>query len=300
VNRSIYITLEKKCQLKEHDLPGHFLTMAGTLSSISVGACIVEHDTLVILGAGYTARVVFPLASRRYGQIFATSREPAKNLPTVAPAQRLQFDLAQPDTWRNIPERADLLWCFPAAPLEAVQQFAAAANPSSRRIGVLGSTSAYDVGRSTDYPPPWIDETAPVDLTKPRVRGEEFLRLHCGAIILRVAGIYGPGRNPVTWLKTGRVRPSRKYVNLIHVEDLAAICLATLERGIPGETYNVSDGTPRTWSEIYDRVNARIGISLPMSTSDKESGKRVSTSKLTQQLGYTIQHPGLFKELLGL
>ncbi|ALA57472.1 hypothetical protein [Nitrospira moscoviensis] len=260
----------------------------------------MEHDTLVILGAGYTARVVFPLASRRYVQVFATSREPAKNLPTVAPDQRLQFDLAQPDTWRNIPERADLLWCFPATPPEAVQQFAAAANPSSRRIGVLGSTSAYDVGRSTDYPPPWIDETAPVDLTKPRVRGEEFLRLHCGAIILRVAGIYGPGRNPVTWLKTGRVRPSRKYVNLIHVEDLAAICLATLERGIPGETYNVSDGSPRTWNEIFDWSRAHCELSLIAAPDVRETGKRISISKLTEQLGYTIQHPDLFKELLGL
>ena len=82
-----------------------------------------------------------------------------------------------------------------------------------------------------EYPPPWIDESAPIDLTKPRVQGEEYLRNEHGAIVLRVAGIYGPGRNPLDWIRQGRVGPSRKYVNLIHVEDLAAICLAALEKG---------------------------------------------------------------------
>jgi nucleoside-diphosphate-sugar epimerase len=257
----------------------------------------VGQDALVILGFGYTAQFVWPLASCRYANVFATSRDPTRNLSCVALAERLQFDLARPDTWRHIPERADLLWCFPAAPLEAVQQFATTAQISARRVVVLGSTSAYDISNSTAYPPPWIDETAPIDLTKARVRSEEFLRLHCGAITLRVAGIYGPGRNPVEWIRTGRVGPSRKYVNLIHAEDLAAICLVALERGIPGETYNVSDGTPRTWNEIYDRARARTGISPPATSSGEETGKRISTSKLTQQLGYAIRHPDLYAEL---
>ena len=91
---------------------------------------------------------------------------------------------------------------------------------------VLGSTSAYDVADSAEYPPPWIDESAPIDCSKARVQGEEFLRETRGAIVLRVAGIYGPGRSPYDWLKTGRVAVSRKYVNLIHVEDLAEACLA--------------------------------------------------------------------------
>ena len=98
---------------------------------------------------------------------------------------------------------------------------------------MLGSTSAYDTGGSQEYPPPWIDETAPIDYTKPRVQGEEFLRTECGAIVLRVAGIYGPGRHPYDWITSGRVGLSDKYVNLIHVEDLAAICKAALQCGIP-------------------------------------------------------------------
>ena len=177
--------------------------------------------------------------------VHATSRNPLNNLAGIPSDQRLRFDLEQPSTWLNIPAQADLIWCFPATPLEQVQAFARTLNAPPRRIVVLGSTSAYEASdHSAEYPPPWIDESAPIDLTKPRVQGEEYLREYHGAIVLRVAGIYGPGRNPLDWIRQGRVGPSRKYVNLIHVEDLAAICLLALEQGKPGETYNVSDGTP--------------------------------------------------------
>lgn len=254
-------------------------------------------ETLVILGSGYTAGFVLRLAKSRYTKVLATSREPDRHLSHVPSSQRTRFDLSQKDTWTNIPAQADLLWCFPAEPPDLVKDFAATMQASTRRLVVLGSTSAYNIGDAHDYPPPWIDETAPLDLTKPRVQGEEFLRTHCNAILLRVAGIYGPHRNPIDWIRTGRVGPTRKFVNLIHVEDLAAICLTALERGTPGEAYNVSDGTPRTWNEIYGSIHARTGISLPTATHDKESGKRLSTSKLTEQLGYTIQHPDLVHEL---
>ncbi len=227
----------------------------------------------------------------------ATSRRPDANLSRVAPDRRIAFDLEQPSTWDRIPNDADLLWCFPAAPVELVKEFAATIKTGERRMVVLGSTSAYDLQNSQDYPPRWIDEAAPIDCTQPRVQGEEYLRTEYKAILLRVAGIYGPDRNPVDWIKTGRVGPSRKYVNLIHAEDLAAICLAALERGRAGETYNVSDGTPRTWQDICDEVHSRWGVTSPKPAPSDETGKRISNAKLIKQLGYTIQHPDLFQEL---
>jgi nucleoside-diphosphate-sugar epimerase len=255
------------------------------------------HHALIILGSGYTARFLWPLVADRSAQVFATSRSPKQHLDYVPANQRIRFDLSQPDTWANIPQGADLIWCFPAAPLELVQQFAATFKHSPRRLVVLGSTSAYDLGDSQDYPPPWIDESAPIDLTKPRVQGEEYLRKDLGAIVLRVAGIYGPERNPVDWIRRGRVGSSPKYVNLIHVEDLAAICLAALERGTPGEAYNVSDGTPRTWNDISAFAQQRWGIIPSTSIADSEPGKRISTKKLTHTLGYQIHHHDLYKEL---
>lgn len=257
----------------------------------------VPPNPLVILGSGYTARFLWPLIANRSSKVFATSRAPEQHLSYVQPVQRLRFDLSQPDTWGNIPREADLLWCFPAAPLDLVRQFAASLSGPDRRLVVLGSTSAYDLGDSQEYPPPWIDETAPIDLSKPRVEGEEYLRREHGAIVLRVAGIYGPGRNPLDWIRTGRVKPSRKYVNLIHVEDLAAICLAALERGTPGEVYNVSDGTPRTWEEICLTAERQWNVRSLQIAVTQDAGKRISNAKLTQKLGYTIRHLDLYEEL---
>jgi len=256
--------------------------------------------TLVILGSGYTARFLWSLVADRSLTVFATSRTPEQNLGYLPANRRLRFDLSQPDTWRNIPRDADLLWCFPATPIELVRQFIATLTGSPRRIVVLGSTSAYDLGDSQAYPPPWIDETAPIDLTKPRVQGEEYLRLEQGAIVLRVAGIYGPGRNPLDWIRTGRVKPSRKYVNLIHVEDLASICLLALEQGTPGEVYNVSDGQPRTWEAICRTAEQRWNVPSLQTAATQDAGKRISNAKLTQKLGYSICHPDLYEELYRL
>lgn len=257
-------------------------------------------ESLVILGSGYTARFVLPLAERQYAHVLATSREPERHLSHVQPDRRIRFDLTQQGTWHNIPTDADLLWCFPATPLDLVKQFAATLGPRSRQLVVLGSTSAYTAGVSSEYPPPWIDETAPIDLAQPRVEGEEFLRTHCAAVILRIAGIYGPDRNPIDWIKRGRVGPSRKYVNLIHVEDLAAICLAALERGIPGEVYNVSDGTPRTWKDICRAAQDRWGIQPSVEIDDASTGKRIANGKLLSLLGSaqkSLAHSDLYRSL---
>ena len=253
---------------------------------------------LVILGSGYTGLVLHRMGTVQGRTVHASSRNPLTNLGGIPSEQRLRFDLEQPSTWLNIPIGADLIWCFPATPLEQVQAFTRRLNAPPRRIVVLGSTSAYEVSdHSTDYPPAWIDESAQIDLTKPRVQGEEFLRTNCGAIVLRVAGIYGPGRNPIDWIRNGRVGPSRKYVNLIHVEDLAAICLVALERGKPGEAYNVSDGTPHTWNEICVTAQQRWSTTAAVVQEDQPTGKRISNAKLRAELDYVLKYPDLYDAL---
>jgi hypothetical protein len=261
----------------------------------SMALAMKKPPRLVILGAGYAGRILYSQTAHS-GDVSASSRNPSDNLPFIPENRRLEFDLAQPRTWQHVPTKADLLWCFPAAPIELVERFAVEAQLSTRRIVVLGSTSAYDMtGESSQYPPPWIDEMAPVDLGKPRVRGEEFLRQECGAVVLRVAVIYGPGRNPLDWISTGRVSPSRKYVNLIHVEDLAAVCLLALEKGTPGAVYNVSDGTPRTWDEIACMIPGSMKAATEKG-GDK-AGKRILTTKLTTQLGFVPRRADLLAAL---
>ena len=253
---------------------------------------------LIVLGSGYTGRVLHKTGTSQGKTVHATSRNPLNNLAGIPSEQRLQFDLEQPSTWQNIPADADIIWCFPATPLEQVQVFARTLDTTARRIVILGSTSAYEESdHSTEYPPPWIDESAPIDLTKPRVQGEEFLRTNCGAIVLRVAGIYGPGRNPLDWIRQSRIRPSRKYVNLIHVEDLAAICLAAIEKGKPGEAYNVSDGQPYIWNEIYVTAQQRWGVAAAAGNENLSTGKRISNAKLRAEFGYALRHPDLYEAL---
>lgn len=253
---------------------------------------------LIVLGSGYTGRYLVAEASSQGRIVLCTSRDPDRRLNHVHLSQRLRFDLAQPDTWRNIPTDADLVWCFPATPIEQVQAFAKTLVAPPRHLIVLGSTSAYDAeDQSTVYPPPWIDESAPIDLRKPRVQGEEYLRKEQGAIVLRVAGIYGPGRNPLEWIRSGRVGPTRKYVNLIHVVDLAAICLLALKRGTPGEVYNVSDGTPRTWADICRMAQTCWGITAHKGGNDSRPGKRIKTIALRERLGAILRHPDLYAEL---
>jgi len=253
---------------------------------------------LVVLGSGYTGLVLHRTGTSEGRTVHATSRNPLHNLTSIPSEQRLTFDLEDPSTWLNIPAGADLIWCFPATPLEQVQAFASTLDAQARRIVVLGSTSSYEVSdHSTEYPPSWIDESAPIDLTKSRVQGEEYLREHHGAIVLRVAGIYGPGRSPLDWIRQGRVGLSRKYVNLIHVEDLTAICLLALDKGRSCEVYNVSDGTPRTWEDICETMQQRWGVAVTAIKENRSSGKRISNAKLRAELGYTLKHPDLYEAL---
>lgn len=258
------------------------------------------HHSLTILGSGYTAKYLLPLALHRYTHVFASSRDPDRHLTHLSVDKRIRFDLTRPETWQAIPPSTDMVWCFPAVPIELVQQFAEAASLRTRRLVVLGSTSAYVDCASGEYPPPWVDETAPVDLTKPRVQSEELLRSSYGAIILRVAGIYGPGRNPIEWIREGRVHPSHKYVNLIHVEDLASSSLAALMHADAGGIYNVSDGNPRTWREICQMVEQRWDIRSTDSQERNIAGKRITNTRLCELLkldGTGLRHGDLFRAL---
>lgn len=250
---------------------------------------------LVILGAGYTGRFMYAHALARGLSTLVTSRAPDSNLNFASPSHRLPFDLEREDTWRTIPAGVDLIWCFPATPLESVSAFADALLSKARRIVVLGSTSAYDL--STTDSDAVLDESAPIDSTRPRVIGEEYLRTHSHAIVLRIAGIYGPGRHVLDWIRRGKVGPSKRYVNLIHVEDLAAISLAALIQGHPGEVYNVSDGRPRRWSEICEVARNRWGVAPVKRDSDQRAGKRLSIAKLTRDLQYRFQYPDLYAAL---
>ena len=253
---------------------------------------------VVILGSGYTGRSIWNLATQQSLPVLASSRRPELHLAYVEPRSRLRFDLADSATWPVLPPDVDLIWTFPAAPLEQVQAFAGQYCGPSHKLVVLGSTSAYDEdGGHEEGVAPWIDETSPINTDLPRVQGEEYLRRYYGATVLRVAGIYGPGRNPLEWIKQGRIGPTDKFVNLVHVEDLARLCLLVLEGHHAGETYNVSDGQPRRWADICAEVSRRWGVVSPRSPRNAGPGKRILNQKVQAQFGHELTPLNLYDAL---
>ncbi len=247
---------------------------------------------IVILGAGYTGKFLYRLARKQGETVFATSRWPENHLSFTRPEDRLAFDLNRKETWESLPPQSQLIWCFPALPAKAASAFARHMTSQKCRFLVLGTTSAFPrLGGGI------IDETMEVDLAKPRTQSEEDLRKTHGAIVLRLAGLYGPGRNVLDWIRKGKIFSSERYVNLIHVEDVAGICLKALTHAPPGSAYIVSDGVPRRWSEICTMAVRRWGIPRPPHSHGKDGGKQLSSCKVLRELNYQLRYPDLYEAL---
>ncbi|HNP31544.1 MAG TPA: hypothetical protein PKK23_21035, partial [Nitrospirales bacterium] len=114
---------------------------------------------------------------------------------------------------------------------------------------------------------------------------------------IRLAGLYGPGRHVLDWMRRSKIRNTPKWVNLLHVEDAAGICLRALEQGQKGATYLASDGIPRTWSEIFSIASSKWSIPVPPPTPPREMGKQISIHKLLTDLNYTLRFPDLYHAL---
>ncbi|MEJ2060898.1 MAG: SDR family oxidoreductase [Gammaproteobacteria bacterium] len=165
----------------------------------------------------------------------------------------------------------------------------------------------------------WVDEDHPVhprtDRSKRRLDAErQLLRAMeqdgIEVVILRVAGIYGPGRLPLDRLRahTPVICPDEApYSNRIHAEDLAAVCLAAAERGVPGRIYNVADGHPSTMTDFFYRLADLSGLKrppcVPMSLATERlsptilsylhESRRLRTERLLQDLGIQLRYPTL-------
>ncbi|HNP30544.1 MAG TPA: hypothetical protein PKK23_15975, partial [Nitrospirales bacterium] len=155
----------------------------------------LQRIPLVILGTGYTGRRLYYQAVDAGWNAFTTSRMPDVHLSDISPDHRIHFDLIRPETWQSIPSPAHLIWCFPATPLSLVQAFFTTRPIESGRILVMGSTSAYGTNCGV------VTEQNPVNRDIPRVQGEEYLRTQLGAVVIRLAGLYGPGRHVLDWMR---------------------------------------------------------------------------------------------------
>jgi nucleoside-diphosphate-sugar epimerase len=129
-------------------------------------------------------------------------------------------------------------------------------------------------------------------------------------VILRVTGIYGPGRFPVSQLQTGQPvlnEAEGALTNRIHIDDLARICLAAGEKGADGDIFNVSDGHPTTMTHYFNAVADFLGYPRPPQVSMAEAAqvmsplmlsymtesRRLDNSKMLRNLGVKLLYPDL-------
>ncbi|HWN95197.1 MAG TPA: SDR family oxidoreductase [Methylomirabilota bacterium] len=136
------------------------------------------------------------------------------------------------------------------------------------------------------------------DLLRAATRDDKF-----PAVILRVAGIYGPERGHLfqEFLR-GEARMAgdgSRWLNMIHCDDVVRAIIAALELGEPGEIYNVADDEPVTQREFFSWLSDRLPMPIPPITGETESrprkrtvtNKRISNRKLRLALGCELKYP---------
>jgi len=133
-------------------------------------------------------------------------------------------------------------------------------------------------------------------------------------IILRVTGIYGPGRLPVSQLTSGQPVLDERIANLtnrIHADDLARVCLAAALRGEDGDIFNVSDGHPTTMTDYFNAAADFLGLTRPRQVSWEEArrvmsplmlsyvseSRRTDNRLMLEKLAVTLLYPSLAEGL---
>jgi nucleoside-diphosphate-sugar epimerase len=126
---------------------------------------------------------------------------------------------------------------------------------------------------------------------------EEIVLEHDG-IVLRVAGIYGPGRSfLLRSTMNGTAVTTDRFVNQVHRDDVASAIffIAQCQTINPPRIFNVVDDTPAPRAEILAWLSQRLNLRLPTSAGPAEqeegrSNKRVSNAKL-RALGWRLVYP---------
>ncbi len=167
---------------------------------------------------------------------------------------------------------------------------------STGRVIYLSSTGVY--GQNSGE---WVDEASACEPVREGGRaclaGERLLFTHLrgrDAVVLRLAGLYGPGRAPLAAdIAAGRPigGSADRYLNLIHVEDAAlAVVAAAAARPLPRRTYVVSDGHPTTRREYARLVASQLGSATPRFKGGRELGKRTRNILALRELGLQLKY----------
>lgn len=185
------------------------------------------------------------------------------------------------------------------------------ASPPLRWVGYLSTTAVYG-----DHGGAWVDEDTPCAPTSKRARRRlaaenawldlqrtRGLPVH----VFRLAGIYGPGRNAVIDARAGTARRIHKpgqVFSRIHVDDIAAVALASMARPNPGRVYNVCDNEAAPGEDVVAHAFRLIGKEPPpalpfteaaagmseMARSFYADNKRVRNDRIKRELGVILRY----------
>jgi nucleoside-diphosphate-sugar epimerase len=167
--------------------------------------------------------------------------------------------------------------------------------------GVYGQTDGSQVKESSPTEP--AGETGPILVAAERLLMEAARDKKFPAIILRVAGIYGPGRGHLflQYLKDEARMSERgeRLLNMIHRADVVNSILAALKSGRAGEIYNAVDDEPVSQIHFFRWLSEALGKGMPPLGSETPSSglkrpvthKRVMNRKLRMELGCQLKYP---------
>lgn len=271
---------------------------------------------IFLLGAGYSARAYARLAAGEADAVFGTTREVGKcdalRADGIAP---LVFDGSAIGEDMAAALRQTTHLVLSAAPgdgddplLPLLPSPVTAAMPALRWIGYLSTVGVYG-----DHGGAWIDEDTPSHPVSKRAVARvatERAWLDAGiaavvpVAVMRLAGIYGPGRNALVKLKRGtaqRIVKPGQFFNRIHVADIAG-AIHHLAQRETGGVFNVCDDEPGPPQDVVAFAAALMGVEpppeipfgeagmTPMARSFWNDNKRVSNRRI-KGAGYRFRFP---------
>ncbi len=241
---------------------------------------------LVVFGLGYSGRAIAQAAQEAGWRVVAVSRSP-RDGPRFAVVPFTDPRAAVADATHIV---------FTAAPAEAGDPVLAAHGqtlaeaPKLRWIGYLSTIGVYG-----DRGGAWVTETDEPAPAKPqslaRRAAEEAwetfaARRRTALDLIRLGGIYGPGRSPFDDLRAGRarriVKPDHAF-NRIHVADIAGLVLAAAAR--PGEVGRARvlhgvDDEPALQAEVVAEAARLLGIAAPPEVPFAEAARTMGPMAL--------------------
>ena len=282
---------------------------------------------VLIVGCGYVGLPLGAELVRRGHDVFGLRRSLlAEAELKAAGITPLHADITQPETLANLPRDVDWVVNCSASGGGGADDYRRVylegnrnliswlAEAPPKKFVYTSSTSVYAQNNGSV-----VTETSPAEPDAPTgkvlvetekllldaARGSRGRSPHRNfpAVILRVAGIYGPGRGH--WFKAflrGEARiegDGSRTLNMIHRDDLIGIIITALERGVPGEIYNAADNEPVSQSKFFEWLAAELQRPMPPQVAaDAEiwrrrgvTNKRVSNAKLLRELNYKFQFP---------